>query len=885
MDNGVVITKISEWMLNRGWKKKIAKHRQYDQSLFEHTLVELDMLLNILPIIHQSLHFDLTEEEESILITSVIAHDVGKERPEWQEYVLGRGKFLSDIDPELTKRVLPELCMILSFPDLGKNIMAVIENCVDLHMSHERKDTNVVMAILKGTGRWYTLANLVYQIDNICSAKGVFEAKISLERSLLGKHLKTTYHQVVIRGVSTTALHKAALERFQAAGWTPLLHFSDATLYVCSAAQPMPEPTPAEIENRLIDVLKEATGKDVTRFIVGSPTGSILPKPDLFDHSEIQAYLEAATRKIGRKSFMTRYEREKNRALSRRTAASGGGKSKAEVIEDYWKAKGNTNNRYSPEMNKEADRISTAHPDMVAFKFFKATMKQEFIGDGGIGIAQQEYEATFGSGSWAALISTSTLMPAQDMAKTVDLFWQLPGQRFQIGIGTVEELASEKRTELLVKTLSGIASKVYAAIPNPPSRATLAREMAASFIQDLVSPTEQFDLTELARQQMTFYAASKPFAGKQTRNAKHICPICNTLFEGGTKAAADFIAKPESHTNRGVAYCQFDHIIICNTCKYERFLRQLLLGERAEELIVIFPRMNIGPGTGELLVRKTRELFDRAYILLTGDTDDPDRRLGLAFTHYIAGKVLDQDIFRLTPQQLADLLTYRSGEGTRKENWHQLKKDLKAVYEDNLGEANTEWGADFTSWDEATGAVYENKVNDPTARRIRAEVCKLLPHMQLVCQTPHMIMLPVSYPIRYKDDSETNAALRRTFIALLLGLSLDATVAVVHDFEQIDFQGGEGVAFVPSVAAVRELIGSNWVSLSEAERWFLCIGVASILSNLGQYSERSGLFEVLLAPTPGHVLRRIEQKRAMDKTPLNHQDIVYLRFFESVRLP
>jgi hypothetical protein len=70
--------------------------------------------------------------------------------------------------------------------------------------------------------------------------------------------------------------------------------------------------------------------------------------------------------------------------------------------------------------------------------------------------------------------------------------------------------------------------------------------------------------------------------------------------------------------------------------------------------------------------------------------------------------------------------------------------------------------------------------------------------------------------------------------------------------------------------------------LSEAERWFRRIGVASILASAGQYSDRSGLFEVLTAPTAGHVLRRIEQKRAGEKQPLRYQDIAYLRIFEEV---
>jgi len=267
---------------------------------------------------------------------------------------------------------------------------------------------------------------------------------------------------------------------------------------------------------------------------------------------------------------------------------------------------------------------------------------------------------------------------------------------------------------------------------------------------------------------------------------------------------------------------------------------------------------------------------------MVGDTDDPDRRLWLAFTPLIAKQVLDQDLYRLAPGELVDLLAYRSGEEGRRRNRRQLERDLREAYEGDLDDANVEWGTHFASWDEATDAVYANRVSDPTARQIRAKVYRLYPQMRLVCQTPHLIMLPVSYSIKLAEDSETNAALRRTFVALLLGLNLDASVAIVRDSDEIDFQGGEGVAFVPPVAAVRELIGSNWVSLSDAEHWFRRIGVASILASAGQYSDRSGLFEVLTAPTAGHVLRRIELKRATERLPLTHQDIAYLRVFEEV---
>jgi hypothetical protein len=684
-------------------------------------------------------------------------------------------------------------------------------------------------------------------------------------------------------------LHLAALESFIEASWRPLLHFSDASLYVCSTAQPVPEPSPDDIKHRLAKLLEEATGREVMRFMVGSPVANIMPKPELFDYREVRQYLETAARKIGRVTFAKKKEDARKGTITtylafKRLSEEGYELGKLTIKQvkglSLWREI-NTTLSLS-ELALQTERISAAHPEMMVFKFFKAMMKEEMIGDEGAKIAQKEYEAVFGPGSWAALRSTSTLMPAQDMAKTVDLFWELPGQQFGLSVTKVEELAPEKRTELLIDTLTRIADQVYTAMEQPPTRITLAKEMAARFIQDLVHPVEKVNLTKLARRQLEFYAASKPIAGKKRKRAKYFCPICNTPFESGTKAAADFISKPESHTNRAISHGPFGYIMICDTCKYERILRQLLLGERASELIVIFPRMNIGHGVGELLVRKAHALYDKAYAIMTGETVDPDQRIWLALTPIIASKVLDQDIYRLTPEQLADLLSYRTREQERRKNRRQLGKAIKEAYDEDLEKANLEWSTDFVTWDEAIDAVIANQVTDPTVLQIRAEVYRLYPQMRLVCQTPHMIMLPVAYPIVLGDDSETNAALRRVFVALLLGLALDASVAIVKDTEEIDFQGGEGVAYIPPVAGVRELIGTNWIPIHQAERWFRAIGLASILASAGQYSERSGLFEVLTAPTPGHILRRIEQQREKDRVGLTYRDIAYLKAFKEV---
>ena len=116
-------------------------------------------------------------------------------------------------------------------------------------------------------------------------------------------------------------------------------------------------------------------------------------------------------------------------------------------------------------------------------RFFKYAMSSDLIGKDGVSLAKQEYENIFGQGAWEELTSMSTYMPAPDM-KRVDRFWALPGCQFDINVSTIEELASEERVKLLIEILSRIAVKVYSAISSPPTRATLAREMAAGFMQD-----------------------------------------------------------------------------------------------------------------------------------------------------------------------------------------------------------------------------------------------------------------------------------------------------------------------------------------------------------------------------------------------------------------
>jgi hypothetical protein len=470
-------------------------------------------------------------------------------------------------------------------------------------------------------------------------------------------------------------------------------------------------------------------------------------------------------------------------------------------------------------------------------------------------------------------------MAAKDMAQAVDHFWQLRGDKFGYKVDCVEDLADERKDELLVDILNGIAGKVFSVMESPPSRAILAEKMAEAFIMDVIKPSPPQDLKQIASLQLEAYGDSKPFAGKETKKATYFCPLCNVPFKEGVKGASDFLDKPQSHTNRAVSHGSFGYVMVCGNCKYERFLRQVLLGGKPAEIVVLFPRMNIGHASGEILVRKVAALYSKAYSLMIGDSDDPGHKISLALTHLLAGNAFGRELDRLSGEELAEVLSYHGSEDSRKKMKSALDKKISEIGE-TVEQLNLEWGTDFSTREEAVDALIANRVHDPVARSLRAEVYRLVPQMKIVCQTPNMILIPLVYPISLGKESETNSALRKLFTSLLIGLALDMSVAVIGDTDEIDFEGGEGVAFVPPVPSVRSLIGANWVSIEEAEKWFRAIGAAGRLAGATCYRERSNLFSILSAPTPGHILRRIEERAESGKASFFH--INYLEMVKEV---
>jgi hypothetical protein len=300
--------------------------------------------------------------------------------------------------------------------------------------------------------------------------------------------------------------------------------------------------------------------------------------------------------------------------------------------------------------------------------------------------------------------------------------------------------------------------------------------------------------------------------------------------------------------------------MVCTTCYCERLLLQILLGGRPAELIALLPRLNVGPEKGERLVRKVQEWVEAAKKLMRGESGSLESGFSLAFTDQVARHLGDRDPFTLAPEELLNLFSYRFTEDTKKKRQREAMKRLKEEFDDDLSALNIACRQSFATWEAGVDALVEGRIVQQEFLAIRREVFRLYETIHLICQTPNLIFVPLSYEVAAGDDeSETSKGLRRLYVALILSLVFDAAVAIHKQGEPVDSRGGAGVAYVPPVPAVRSLIGHDWRPIVEARRWLSAIGAASQLMRDTGLPPRSALYQILAADPPEKIARRIEE--------------------------
>lgn len=889
--------RILTFMIDRGWKDKIAKRSGFEQSLMEHSANCLDVMLVLLPTLRESLN--LSDEEEQSLILGITIHDVAKERDEWQAYVQGKSEYEPHIIPEYTAAAVEELAEWLGFE--GEQDAQATAN---LHMRSVQTAARIFSETQQAGQRVMLLQRLVDAIDSVASANGLLAARDALARGPLDKHFHIAHHIVQVRGVSTTLLHQAAQAAFEQQGWTPLLFYPTGTLYVCPGNQ-APLPVTAEmVQDNLTASVREAVeGKaDVLpSLIVGSVITTFLPKPEIFDHRFLKQYLMEATKRAGQRPGERVNARnawkyanyhgllESTQDLDIARCASAGSKAglMKKVPESYHHLLvAEADDLSELETRRLLDRIGEAYPEMAVFKFFREATK--LMDEKGLAATKSAYNDLFGQVAFDALTSTGNLKPAKDQAFTVDFFWNLPLKKLadflqipELDVeGTAGTLDSKRRITLIIDTLVKIGAVGFAAMEHPPTVDNFAQEVAAVLVADLIAPVSVItDVGAHAEQQLAYYEQAKHNI-RTEREVEHICPVCNHPFEQAKMAKADYLDKPTGFTGRKFAYDR-EGLTICLACYYERLLRQIVLGRKAYDLIVLMPRMSIGHYGGKVLMDKLSELERYVKSIATADTTDPDETLRLDMAWFVARQALASDFSQMRAKDLIALFTYRTKEDTIKKNLKKVVKKIQSIFSD-LEAANDFWERDFADWMEVARAITYKKVDDDIAQSIREDIYGLRSPIEFVAQTPNLVLAPSSNPrvsdssalVDSKADSDAKAALKQMLTTLILALGLDCSVAVLRDKESLDalILESNGVAYVPPLSSVRGLVANSrsktdqqrlsptWLSQSESVRWLRALASAILLANQADYPPRNDLYQILTARSKGALLRRIEQK-------------------------
>lgn len=872
-------------LLQKGWKRLLGKRIRYEQSLLEHSLNTLDVVLTYLPIFRQTWHPPLTPDEEVALIVTAVAHDAGKVTDDFQRYIRGETGWVGHWSPELTQELVGELYRLwaqCSGQDVTADEHQVREALTGVRYTIRQERTAALEAgeLLRTdhlSSRWRLFMDVVDDVDNLVSCPSVLDAARFLRRgqSPLARVVSVGYHQARVRGVSTVLLHRAAQDAFMRRGWQPLLFYPEGTLYI-STQDGAQTPSPEEIADELQAITRAelaARSQMMPQLVVGNILQNFLPKPELFDADRLCDYLHvAATRARAKPADKVKAWNVIKVVDELHPGATTHIRREGRLPPQPPAAEAVRLERSLPQAYAQEARqaLGSSQPEMAIFKFFKNVVERFFPPEGkSYPEVRQKYEETFGAGSFEKLMRMSTLQPAEDYLLAVRFFHELPGAVVgHPSLAKVGLLRPEERQRALIDLLVGIAKAGFAQLPERPSFAEFARKLAQVGVQDLLAPAS-LDVNALAERQIKAYSTTK---ARRPREA--VCPVCNAPLRIGSAesltALADFYGgNPEAFSNRRVAHGRKAADTICTGCYYERVLQQLLLASRPEEVIAIFPQMNLSPHGAAVLVRRVRELEEQARRLSAPETAPPDRRFDLTATWSLAEKVGSTPVEDLTrdPRLMATAFSYELGEKTRRTYRQDLARALREEFEEDLEELNRFYQTAFASFEEAADAIIRKE--PPMWAGLAAEktaplyerAFKLANDYAFVVQTANLVLIPIGHGFGGSTSSETKAGLARLLATLFLATVLDISAAIVpfHELADVLAERGLGVAYVPPVAQLRHRLGTAWVSLADRDRWLQAIAAAFRLARLAEYPERSDVYQALSEPSVGRIIRRIEE--------------------------
>lgn len=732
-----------KWMQGRRWHQLLGKHGQYTQSLFHHILVQLNLLMAIRPLLCDQSGLGLSALQFLALFIGNLCHDVGKEDTAWQDAVRKGERPPNHVHHEETQKAVEEWSRLLVGSEESTSFMATVLAAVGLHHKATQGPASVLDQLLhrgQTDSRWRELADLVEAVDKICSAGTVAEAAAEANRrfgnGLPQRKFDVTFHRVqMLRGVSTTFLHRACQDAHVEKGWTPVLHFADGTLYFALASAGVTPPTAEEIRQKLIALLDQLLqSANLPQQVVGNPTGDMLPKPELFNAAEFESYLKVAGQRSKPINFQKKHGRKRDGNFSEEFQ---GGPNKKGMLQKYCELKAITVPAREKDRDCVFERFVSAVPLDGVFRFFKPVVlgdkliteecwplneaEQKAIEDAIAKVKgdkeearekrrtkakkaalerwretlKAEYEETFGKGAFDNLASV-TNDPARNLAKTMDPFLEqkVPEEDVQ----WLSKPSAQQQAEL-IRRLSEIFQFAITKLPEgvlPPPLD--GKRLADVFFDDLLLPG--FSLSSNVAEHLEGYLRTKDGAENVL-----FCPWSNEIGRDVLGTGSDFGVATDGHSNRlpmqDKTWKNRGGVGMALSSRYELMLRRLLLGSPSQQLIVLIPPVQLGSLDGRRLVDTVGQLEQEFALHSREFSPNPIRRFSFALTN------LSARAWRAEKDaSLVTLLSYASEAKKAEEYRKNLDKGLQEAFGpsdegDELSEFNRQHGKDFITWTKA----------------------------------------------------------------------------------------------------------------------------------------------------------------------------------------
>lgn len=881
---------LADFVLKRGWRLKLAKSQPIEQSLFIHSINELGVIQSYL---EKSSHPFNNEEFIKLYIASV-THDCEKETDEWQEKISFGEKPPYHTNPEYAKKFVDALLIFLKKNgidvEFNQNDINDIISSQALHMkASAKRPSNVFEEMSRGhkSERWSEISHLVDLFDDIVSkesAESVIDLLNKDEYMMLNERLDFTYHKIgIVRGILTSLLHKACEKAYEKHGFTPFLYYPDSTLYARLKKKEFNgEITIDKIKDSLKEVLNEfIRGIDnESKVVIENPQTKLFSGREFFDKELVDKYFITLRRKyrakINKTELMKIIEmyfgsleesKEKLRLQQVKDSDLIG-----VIIQDIEK--------YSTEFPdfiskfKESFAINMSKPQQYIFQLFKEIVYDDEIlaNDKNFqrGI-QKDYDSFFGEGKYNELKSKSTTNPKIDFKQYIMPYWKT-----DINGTKVEKLATKKQEEKLAEKLSGILKNNIDKCPKLP-RDEFVNDVLELLISDITYPCLSIaSIKKDAEMQLTKIGASKKRLFNKN-SGERLCPVCYKLMPEVNLIRAAFISDEKGvakvFNNHAVGGSTFGGSVnICKLCYAELLLRRVILGRTPSDLVILFPSLNFAEIQASNVMESVRDIEDKLQRFYSYHNPDLNMRAQLNTLRNITTEILEKKIeeisAELNPDKFIESFTIKISDKTRKNDIKKLEDEIKELY--SIEDFNKEFSTGYSSFKEIAEGIFENNVKMPeTERNQIIEKARVNPiRYSFVYKTPNFIVISLPSTFSYdENEAEVNILLKRLLFASYLYLLTDCAVMVIPGKEVLHIPQTRRMVYIQPNATLKQVLKEDWISLFDFKKWMVATSAAVKLAYDGDYSRRSGIFDVLTQPTVGHILSRITTQKMQSGAP------------------